>query len=98
MLCQNDLYILCLAEEFVLLKRPKILLQANKAEEFEVLQRNPNLIRQKNLICSRSKATFGVLCFPPTWRKVGEAWHKSSERPEPIHGVGGGPGAEFAKR
>ena len=29
----------------------------------------------------------------PTWGKVGEAWHKSCERPEPIHGVGEGPGA-----
>ena len=26
-----------------------------------------------------------------TWGKVGEAWHKSCERPEPIHGVGEGP-------
>ena len=51
-------------EEFVLLKRPKTLQQANKAEEFELLHSNNKLIRQRNLICSKSQATFRVGYFP----------------------------------
>ena len=59
-------------EESVLLKRPKTLRQANKAEEFELLHSNNKLIRQRNLICSKSQATFRVGYFPQLGERLGK--------------------------
>ena len=59
------------AEEFVLLKRPKTLLQANKAEEFELLHSNNKLIRQRNLICSKSQAQDKSLEGPKPIHRAG---------------------------